>query len=220
MICCCVSWLCNMAEQVEVYNTLMLPKSTYFTSRLVTNPINFKPNMLFSTVLLTIVPAVVYSAPTVERDNWKPSYQKDSFPFQFTSTLIAYAGPDQVVNNSQVAVPGLPGGYGTFSYGLNSHEDVICYVSPVHPTTHRVSNTSIARADPQNISVYIKGNYSSPAVTATHIHEAVRGRAGPPRIAFPNPQPPAGKSLSEYSWRTSVGCLKGPLPDWRRDQRK
>jgi hypothetical protein len=59
--------------------------------------------------------------------------------------------------------------------------------------------------------VYIKGNYSSPAVTATHIHEAVRGRAGPPRIAFPNPVSRTNVSLDEFSWRYSVGCLTGPF---------
>lgn len=66
-------------------------------------------------------------------------------------------------------------------------------------------------ADFQNITVYIKGNYSSPAVTATHIHEAVRGRAGPPRIAFPNPVPINGEPLDQFSWRRSVGCLTGPF---------
>ncbi|ORX35213.1 hypothetical protein BD324DRAFT_81552 [Kockovaella imperatae] len=112
-----------------------------------------------------------------------------AFPFEFTSILKAYAGPDQVVNNSQVAVPGLEKGFGMFQFGLNSHEDVICY----------------------NISVYIKGNYSSPAVTATHIHQAPKGRAGPPRIAFPNPQPHGNTSLDEYAWRYSLGCLQGPF---------
>jgi hypothetical protein len=32
------------------------------------------------------------------------------------------------INNSQVAVPGLPGGYGTFTYGINVDEELICYV--------------------------------------------------------------------------------------------
>ncbi|KAI9635972.1 uncharacterized protein MKK02DRAFT_33274 [Dioszegia hungarica] len=112
-----------------------------------------------------------------------------SFPFDFTSMAMGWAGPDQVINNSQVAVPGLPAGYGEFQFGLNSEQNVLCY----------------------NISVYVKGNYSSPAVTATHIHEAVRGRAGPPRIAFPNPVSTTGAPLSEFSWRRSVGCLTGPF---------
>jgi len=158
--------------------------------------------MKFSLVALPFL-AGALAAPM--NDGKKASYDKDdsdhhkpaakepmyhhSFPFDFTSTAMAWAGPDQVVNNSQVAVPGLPGGYGEFQFGLNSVQDVICY----------------------NITVYIKGNYSSPAVTATHIHEAVRGRAGPPRIAFPNPIPINGEPLDQFSWRRSVGCLTGPF---------
>lgn len=42
------------------------------------------------------------------------------------------------------------------------------------------------------------------AFTATHIHEAPKGRAGPPRIAFPNPQGPDER-------RISTGCLTGPF---------
>ena len=44
----------------------------------------------------------------------------------------------------------------------------------------------------------------SPARTATHIHEAVKGKAGPPRIAFPNPTGPDSR-------RVSYGCLTGPF---------
>lgn len=65
----------------------------------------------------------------------------------------------------------------------------------------------------QNITVYIKGNYSSPALTATHIHQAPAGSAGPPRLAFPNPVPKAGESqnLDDFSWRASFGCMSGPF---------
>ncbi len=54
---------------------------------------------------------------------------KDAFPFHFTSTLVTYASPNNVINNSQVAVPGLPEGWGKFQFGLNSVDNVICYVS-------------------------------------------------------------------------------------------
>lgn len=57
------------------------------------------------------------------KDAWK-----GSFPFKFTSTAVAWADGNQIVNNSQVAVPGLEGGWGQFSFGLNSVEDVICHV--------------------------------------------------------------------------------------------
>lgn len=45
----------------------------------------------------------------------------------------------------------------------------------------------------------------SPANTATHIHQAAPGSAGPPRIAFPNPQ------YTESGKLQSVGCLTGPF---------
>lgn len=48
------------------------------------------------------------------------------------------------------------------------------------------------------------GDYQSAALTATHIHEAPKGRAGPPRIALPNPAGPDHK-------RVSKGCLTGPF---------
>lgn len=58
-------------------------------------------------------------------DSWK-----GSFPFEFTSTLVAYADGNQIINNSQVAVPGLsPDGYGKFAFGLNSNTNTICHVS-------------------------------------------------------------------------------------------
>ncbi|OUE14665.1 hypothetical protein CMMCA002_00780 [Clavibacter michiganensis subsp. michiganensis] len=49
------------------------------------------------------------------------------------------------------------------------------------------------------------GEYQSPAKTATHIHQAAVGKAGPPRIAFPNPVD-AGNGT-----RTSSGCMQGPF---------
>jgi len=178
--------------------------------------------MKFS-LLLAVLPALAMAAPTPENDKhvekaegtkWRDEYQdshrgdkwdehkdddhkdddswKGSFPFEFTSTLVAYADGNQIINNSQVAVPGLaPHGWGKFSYGLNSEQDVICH----------------------NITVWIRGDYQSPAVTATHIHQAAKGAAGPPRIAFPNPLPLAGQpeDLEEYSWRQSIGCQRGPF---------
>ena len=50
----------------------------------------------------------------------------------------------------------------------------------------------------------VTGEYQSPARTATHIHEAEAGSAGPPRLAFPNPTGDDWK-------RTSFGCLQGPF---------
>jgi len=107
----------------------------------------------------------------------------DSFPFHFTSTFHAKATPDTIITNAGASVPGQPGAVGYYSFGLNSYQEVICY----------------------NITlVGVTGEYQSPARTATHIHEAPAGSAGPPRLAFPNP--------TGDDWtRTSFGCLKGPF---------
>lgn len=81
----------------------------------------------------------------------------------------------------------LQGAIGYYNFGLNSELDVICY----------------------NIKlVGFRGEYQSPAKTATHIHEAAKGKSGPPRLAFPNPQPIPGK---DQNVRYSVGCLNGPF---------
>ena len=84
----------------------------------------------------------------------------EGVPFYFTSTYAVKATPDQVVGNDNVATGGLEGASGWFLYGINSHENVICY----------------------NITIDgFRGEFQSPADTATHIHEAKRGMAGPPR---------------------------------------
>lgn len=54
----------------------------------------------------------------------------------------------------------------------------------------------------------VTGPYDSPAVTATHIHQAAVGANGPPRIAFPNPEP--ADSGPEVVKRSS-GCIQGPF---------
>jgi hypothetical protein len=57
----------------------------------------------------------------------------------------------------------------------------------------------------QNITLSgVTGEYMSPAITATHIHEGKKGAAGPPRLAFPNPKGPDSR-------RVSYGCLTGPF---------
>lgn len=105
--------------------------------------------------------------------------------FHFSSTQMVKATPDQVVNGT-TPTGGLAGASGTYNFGINSQTDTICY----------------------NITLYgFRGEYQSPAATATHIHEAARGASGPPRIAFPNPQPLAGNK----DVRNSVGCITGPF---------
>jgi hypothetical protein len=105
-------------------------------------------------------------------------------PSSFTSAFTVMATPDQVINNDGDAAPGEPGATGTFTFRINSDEEIICYDIRLEGVT---------------------GDYESPAKTATHIHEAAAGQPGPPRIAFPNPEPVGDGP------RTSSGCLQGPF---------
>ncbi|KAL8931396.1 MAG: hypothetical protein Q9211_006992, partial [Gyalolechia sp. 1 TL-2023] len=100
--------------------------------------------------------------------------------FVFTSTYHILATPDQVVNGTTnpVFTGGLPGAQATYDFGINVDLELICY--DIKLTGFR-------------------GVYQSPAKTATHVHEAVRGRTGPPRLAFPNP-------MGNGDVRRSVGC--------------
>jgi hypothetical protein len=106
--------------------------------------------------------------------------------FTFTSTHAVQATPEQVVNGT-TPTGGIAGASGTFHFGINSATNTICY------------NITL-----QNFA----GDFSSPAVTATHIHEALVGASGPPRIAFPNPQTIGGITSTV---KQSVGCITGPF---------
>ncbi|MFI7170860.1 CHRD domain-containing protein [Rhodococcoides fascians] len=105
-------------------------------------------------------------------------------PDSFTSAFTAMATPDQVLNGDGVATPGQPGAMGTFTLRINSDLDIICYDISLNGVT---------------------GDYMSPAKTATHIHQAAAGAAGPPRLAFPNPTPVGDGP------RNSNGCMQGPF---------
>jgi hypothetical protein len=102
-----------------------------------------------------------------------------------TSTYFVQAAPWQVVNSDNAYTGGLEGAYAEFTLNVNSRENTICY----------------------NITLTgFSGDYQSPAITATHLHEAGAGTFGPPRIAFvPNPDGPADGA------RYSIGCLTGPF---------
>lgn len=102
---------------------------------------------------------------------------------RLTSVFNITATPDQVVNGSSISTPGQPGAKGQFNYALYSDIETICY---------DITLTGVT------------GEYRSPARTATHIHEAAKGRNGPPRIAFPNP-------VGDDTFRRSVGCITGPF---------
>lgn len=104
-------------------------------------------------------------------------------PDEFTSAFVVEATPDQVINPDGDEAPGEEGATGTFELRINSELEVICY---------DITLTGVT------------GEYESPAITATHIHEAAAGEPGPPRIAFPNPE-------GEGDTRTASGCLEGPF---------
>ncbi|KAF7549797.1 hypothetical protein G7046_g8231 [Stylonectria norvegica] len=138
--------------------------------------------MRFTIVTLALA-AAVSSSPVQKEERGLFKQHRESVPFEFTSTFNVQATPDQVVDAQNQFTGGLAGAKGIFKYGLNSHEDIICY----------------------NITLFgFRGEYQSPAKTATHIHQGAKGKAGPPRIAFPNPEG------DEYR-RSSLGCLKGPF---------
>ncbi|PVI08100.1 hypothetical protein DM02DRAFT_488938, partial [Periconia macrospinosa] len=105
--------------------------------------------------------------------------------FHFTMMQNVAAVPEEVVNGTE-PTGGIAGASGTFNFGLNAEMDMICYNITLHN---------------------FQGEFNSPATTATHIHEAARGASGPPRIAFPNPEPVNG----DLAVRNSAGCLKGPF---------
>lgn len=104
-------------------------------------------------------------------------------PDEFTSAYMAWAVPNEVVDDDGPA-PGEPRATGEFMLWINSDLEVICFDIELDGVT---------------------GDYQSPAVTATHLHEAAPGEAGPPRLAFPDPEPVGDGP------RSSSGCLEGPF---------
>lgn len=131
--------------------------------------------MYFSTptVLALLSATLAVAAPTASKDyktdckkdwdnKWEnDKWEKDEKLFYFDKEFIVKATPDKVIATNGTAVPGQPGARGIFKYGINVAENTICY----------------------NITLSgVTGNYSSLALTATHIHEGVAGKAGPPRL--------------------------------------
>merc|ERR1711939_1248259 len=95
------------------------------------------------------------------KGGWKNGHEEKCTdgPFEFTSTYSVVATLDQVVDSNNNPTGGLAGAKGLYEYGINSKEDYICW----------------------NIVLEnFRGDYQSPADTATHIHEAPKGKSGPP----------------------------------------
>lgn len=104
-------------------------------------------------------------------------------PDSFTSAFTSMATPDTIINTDGDSVPGEEGATGTFTFMINSDEEIICYDITLDGVTPP---------------------YESMAKTATHVHEAAAGSSGPPRLAFPDPTQDGDVLRSE-------GCLKGPF---------
>lgn len=105
--------------------------------------------------------------------------------FKFTSTYHIKAVPGEVVNGTTnpVFTGGLEGAEGFYDFGINADLDLICY---------SIKLTGF------------RGEYQSLAKTATHVHQAAKGKNGPPRLVFPNP-------VGDGDVRYSFGCLTGPF---------
>ncbi|OQO05520.1 hypothetical protein B0A48_09289 [Cryoendolithus antarcticus] len=153
--------------------------------------------MKASIICASLLAGLVVAAPADKGVLAKPKYGKDcdkdgylkntnkGFPIPFTSTYRIKATPDQVVNANNTFTGGLAGAVGFYDIGINTELDTICYY----------------------IRLYnFQGNYQSPARTATHLHQAAKGKSGPPRIAFSNPSVIPGKD-----YRVTAGCQTGPF---------
>ncbi|WWC63718.1 uncharacterized protein I303_106323 [Kwoniella dejecticola CBS 10117] len=149
-----------------------------------------KLNLLFSAPFI----ASAIAAPTYS-ESWSNKHDKQPYgksvaePKYFTSAFSTRAIPGDVVVTNGTASPAGSTAYGHFSFKINSDKDIICY---------------------DIMLVNVTGEYSSPAFTATHIHQPAKGSAGPPRIAFPNPEK-VGFDRNGAELRHSKGCLKGPF---------
>lgn len=114
-------------------------------------------------LLTAAVQAVAVPSDTTNLAARHDDKNKKASPFTFTSTFGVLATPDKVVDATNNFTGGLQGSSGTFNFGINSNENVICY----------------------NITITgFRGDYQSPAKSATHIHEAAVGKSGPPRYVF------------------------------------
>ena len=134
-------------------------------------------------LLALISTPLAFAAPTAGKHDYKTDCKKDwdakwnakdngwkknEKLFYFDAEYVVKATPDQVIANTGAPAPGQPGAKGLFKYGINIAENTICY----------------------NITLSgVTGDYQSPALTATHIHEAVKGKAGPPRLVSLPPFP-------------------------------
>ncbi|RMZ73061.1 CHRD superfamily [Pyrenophora seminiperda CCB06] len=137
--------------------------------------------MHFPTTATTLLASLIVTTPlslaTPSGNNIWPKHSNQR-TFSFDAEYTIKASPEQVIATTGESAPGQPGAVGLFHYAINIADNVICY----------------------NISLSgVTGEYKSPAATATHIHEAARGKAGPPRIVC-SPLPPLFLSFLRLGW--------------------
>merc|ERR1712137_355717 len=158
---------------------ILLTTSTYHSTASATYTTS---NMHFTTpALLALISApLAFAAPTAGKHDYKTDCKKDFDAkwnakdngwkkneklFYFDAEYVVKATPDQVIANTGAPAPGQPGAKGLFKYGINIAENTICY----------------------NITLSgVTGDYQSPALTATHIHEA-QGQGWTTQTCLPQP---------------------------------
>lgn len=142
---------------------------------------------------------VNFSAGAV-RGQLNPSELEVSRPKYFTSTIRTEATTKQIISTmTNASVPGAANGKAYYELKLNTHKDILCY------------DIVLTGSD-------ISTDYSFPAKTATHTHQAPFGRNGPPRLAYKNPAEKVSSKLFwkilakiGYNARRSQACIKGPF---------
>ena len=99
--------------------------------------------------------ATVYQASPVQKRE-----PQSVGPVGVSSSYKVQAYPSEVVDSSNIFTGGLDGVYAEFTLDVNSGDNSLCY----------------------NITLIgFRGDYESPALTATHLHESGVGTSGPPR---------------------------------------
>jgi hypothetical protein len=142
---------------------------------------------LIPLVTLFVAAQQAYSAAVEPRSSNGIKYVKE--PKHFTSAFHTRAVNTTIITNAGEPVAGQVGAYGQFSFKVNSDKNIICW---------------------DITTVGVTGEYQSPAVTATHIHQARAGAAGPPRIAFANPEYVSTNAMGAEV-RRSKGCQQAPF---------
>jgi len=111
-----------------------------------------------------------------------PVKKPRSFSHKFTGKAVS----STIINPQGAAVAGQEGATGKYTLRINEAKNILCYDIVLNGVT---------------------GEYYSLAKTSTHTHRSAAGQAGPPVIAFKDPQPKWWSKNKRYS----SACVKGPF---------